>query len=72
MAVMSQNFEDQSLGKSVAIFAISFSFGIAGMMATGWLFNTMNWPYFHTWALAHGSSPICFLFWAFIGYHSAK
>jgi hypothetical protein len=36
-------------------FLTSLLLGFLLMAPLGALFNAMNWPLFHTWALAHGS-----------------
>ena len=35
------------------LIAIVGGFGL--MWPLGWLFGEMNWPFFHGWALAHGT-----------------
>jgi phosphoglycerol transferase MdoB-like AlkP superfamily enzyme len=69
---MSKNAEDQSLPRSFAIFIISLFFAIGGIYGTASLFDAMNWAYFHSWALIHGTGYVCILFWAFLGYHIGK
>lgn len=34
---------------------IAIVLGFFLMIPLGWLFNTMEWPLFHSWGLAHGS-----------------
>ena len=34
---------------------LSIALGFALMWPVGWLFDTMQWPVFHGWGLAHGS-----------------
>ena len=33
---------------------------VVGVITTGWLFDKMSWPVFHSWGLAHGSA---FILW---------
>lgn len=58
-----------SVLSSLLILAVSIAIGVAGLILTGYVFDTMNWCCFHSWALVHGSGVICFLSWAFIGFH---
>jgi hypothetical protein len=54
---------------SFLIFLASIAIGVAGLYMTGYVFNTMHWCCFHSWALAHGTGVVCFLFWAYFGFH---
>jgi hypothetical protein len=62
-------------------FLMAFIITILAVMFTGTLFNTMNWPLFHTWGLIHGSIiyifPVYFvialiIIWYFARQHSRK
>lgn len=37
---------------------VSLLVGFLGLLPLGALFDTMNWPVFHTWGLGHGSFVI--------------
>jgi hypothetical protein len=39
-------------------FLRSFILGVLFMLAIGLLFDAMNWPMFHSWAIWHGSIVI--------------
>lgn len=54
---------------SFLILLASISMGVAGLSVTGHVFDTMNWCCFHSWALLHGSGVVCFLLWAYFGFH---
>lgn len=57
---------------SILTFAGSIATGFAGLSFTAHLFDSMGWCCFHSWALLHGSAPVVFLLWAFLGFHGAK
>lgn len=62
----------QPVVASILIFAASIGAGFGGMAITAHLFDSMNWCCFHSWALLHGSAPVVFLLWAFLGFHAGK
>ncbi len=57
---------------SVAILLASIAIGFAGLNGTAYLFDSMNWCCFHSWALLHGTGAVVFLLWAYVGFHIVK
>jgi hypothetical protein len=47
----------------VAVVAGAAVAAVTLVVATGWLFDRMNWPVFHSWALIHGSAFILLPFY---------
>jgi len=46
---------------SILIFAASIAIGFAGLNGTAFLFDSMNWCCFHSWAMLHGTGAVVFL-----------
>lgn len=57
---------------SILILVGSIVIGIAGVVLTAFVFDSMNWCCYHSWAMLHGNVTVVFLFWAFLGFHIVK
>lgn len=57
---------------SILILVASIAFGVAGFFGTAFLFDSMNWCCFHSWALLHGTGAVVFLLWGYLGFHIVK
>lgn len=54
---------------SFLVLPASILIGLVGLYMTAYVFDTMNWCCFNGWALLHDSGVLCFLLWAYFGFH---
>ncbi len=57
------------LAKASGVLALSVAFGVAGMVATGSVADSLGWCCVHSWALLHGSGIAVLMAWALVGFH---
>jgi hypothetical protein len=58
--------------KGILVAGMSIAIGFLLMFPLGALFNAMNWPWFHSWALIHGSLVIAWPILSVVGFLSLR
>ncbi len=53
--------EKENKYRSIARFVLTILFGIFGIAPIAITFSYMKWPYFNTWAMAHGTFVLAFI-----------